>query len=213
MRPLGTNAGIVPGFSCPECRHALSDFAVTCPACGLDLITTDPRSSDTLSKSINRKEQSMFFYISPRKLVLMSIASFGIYELFWFYKNWTYVDEHSNRVVTPMVCAIFHPLTYMGLMGEMSKAGAEAGAKGNIPAPFLAFLYFALLICGRFPGPLSLLGACAAFTLVPAQLYVNALNTASPTPINDRFTVFNWVTIVIGGALQIFVLIGTVLPK
>lgn len=29
----------------------------------------------------------------------MSIFTFGLYELFWFYKNWNYVNEHTNHGV------------------------------------------------------------------------------------------------------------------
>src|SRR5581483_11977647 len=92
---------------CPSCKHELEDYPLTCPGCGADLIQTDLRAPELLAKSINRKENSVFFYVSPLKLVVMSIATFGLYELFWFYKNWYYVNEHTNHAVWPLMRSIF----------------------------------------------------------------------------------------------------------
>jgi len=34
-------------------------------------------------------QRPYFFTPSTLKFVLMSVCTFGIYELYWFYKNWT----------------------------------------------------------------------------------------------------------------------------
>ncbi|MBS1998978.1 MAG: hypothetical protein JSS86_21780 [Cyanobacteria bacterium SZAS LIN-2] len=153
----------------------------------------------TLNNSINRKDQSIFFYVSPLKLVVMSVVTFGFYELFWFYKNWTYVEEHTNRSFTPMFSSIFRFITLLGLTNEMAKAGAEAGQSKKLFGAFFAVLYFLLAM---FAGSSGLDSLC----LVPAQRYINSLNTDSLTPINDKFSAVNWVAIVLGGGLQIFLL-------
>lgn len=199
MKAIGTAEGIIAGFACPQCAAALPDYALSCKSCDADLRHTEIRRTLTLNNSINRKDQSIFFYVSPLKLVVMSVATFGFYELFWFYKNWTYADEHTNRTFMPMISSIFRFLTLMGLMNEMTKAGAEAGQTKKLHGTFFAVLYFLLTVIGRSSGLDSL-------CLIPAQRYVNSLNTDSPTPINDKFSVVNWVAIVLGGGFQIVLL-------
>lgn len=34
-----------------------------------------------------------YFPVSNTKLVLMSLATLGFYELYWFYKNWVFVKD------------------------------------------------------------------------------------------------------------------------
>lgn len=45
------------------------------------------------------------FVTSTTKFIAMSLCTFGVYELYWSYKNWRYVKDHrynerSTRVRT-----------------------------------------------------------------------------------------------------------------
>ena len=39
----------------------------------------------------------LFFTTSPLKLIVMSICTMGIYDLYWFYKNWKLVRERTGQ--------------------------------------------------------------------------------------------------------------------
>jgi hypothetical protein len=41
-------------------------------------------------------DRPVFFPVSILKLVLLSLCSFGLYQFYWFYKNWQYVKEHER---------------------------------------------------------------------------------------------------------------------
>lgn len=198
-------AKIVLNFSCPQCSTPLPDYAPTCKSCGLDLITNETRTPEQLAKSVNRKEQSVFFYISPVKFMVMSFATCGLYALVWFYKNWAYAAEHTNRkLLPPIIGTIFQVLTYNALLKEIAAAGlAHEGVECKLPRLGLALGFFALCMCGRGDGFILLIGMLAPLMLLPTQLYINKLNVNSPTPINDKFTVLNWVFMVIGGSLTL----------
>src|ERR1700722_8420739 len=137
-----------PKWFCLACHHSLDDYAVVCPGCGLDLIQNDPLSPNVRNKSINRHEYTAFFYVSPLKLVVMSITTLGIYQLFWFYKNWTYVHDHTSKKFWPGLCAIFSQFTYYGLIKEIAKAGELRGVPCKLSAPKLALVFFALQFSG-----------------------------------------------------------------
>ena len=201
-----TQGQLVGGFTCPQCKSALDDYAIQCPACGLDLLQNDPRPQWVLANSINRKEQSVFFNVSPVKLMIMSMVTFGFYEFFWSYKNWYYVSEHTNRKNHPFVRSMFFYLTSFVLLGEFQKAGKPQNIAPGFPLPLLGLLYLIL----QFGAPILIpvtIPSIGTLALLPAQRYINSLNKNTPTPINDKFTIANWIAIVIGGALNIFFII------
>lgn len=106
-----------PKFLCPECGAALSDYAPECGACGCDVLGNDPRTPEVLARSINRNDHSVFFAVSPLKLVVMSVVTFGLYELFWFYKNWHYVVEHTDKTEFPLINSVFRVISYYYFTG------------------------------------------------------------------------------------------------
>ncbi len=200
-------------FACPSCTTALPDFSVKCPSCNLDLIATDPRKPEVVAKSINKNEQSVFFYVSPLKLMVMFVATSGIYSLFWFYKNWTYIHEHTNKpTVPPAFEAIFGRITYFWLLKDVARAGEQMDIPFTLPSFFLAIGFFLFSALSNVP-IIGIFGLClSAAMLLPVQFYINSLNSNSPTPINSRFTIINWVFIVILGAFQLLRLISDFFP-
>jgi hypothetical protein len=40
--------------------------------------------------------QAPYFAVSLLKLTVMSVCTFGIYELYWFYKNWRLIMEREK---------------------------------------------------------------------------------------------------------------------
>lgn len=105
--------------------------------------------------------------------------------------------------------SIFRGFTYYYLLEQMSKAGAKQGITLKYPAALLALVYFALLAVGRLSGLLWVLSVLSPLALVPAQQFVNSLNANSPTPINDKFTLVNWVFIALGAILLLAALYGS----
>src|SRR5262245_38387740 len=48
-----------------------------------------------------------FFAVSITKFVVMSICTFSIYEVYWFYKNWRRIMDRENLHIFPFTRAIF----------------------------------------------------------------------------------------------------------
>ncbi len=59
---------------------------------------TNPYESSKSSVDIGASHTMApyFFTTSTLKLTLMSICTFGIYELYWFYKNWVLIKEGTR---------------------------------------------------------------------------------------------------------------------
>ncbi|HEY9787149.1 MAG TPA: hypothetical protein V6D17_17300 [Candidatus Obscuribacterales bacterium] len=182
--------------ACPNCAEPINAYIIRCPACSVDIretYTPDPRS-------INWKDRSTFYYMSLPKLAVLSLVTFGFYNIFWFYKNWTYAKEHGQRKIMPFMRSLFSPFFFFSLIKEMGKAGAAQGVPCQLHAVWLAIAYFALVSLGRVN---VFLGLLSWVPLLLVQKYVNTLNTDSPTPINGKFTIANWIFIVLGVGMTI----------
>lgn len=49
--------------------------------------------SDLKTEQHLSSSESYFFTASTLKLVLMSVCTLGLYELYWFYKNWVLIKS------------------------------------------------------------------------------------------------------------------------
>ena len=57
--------------------------------------------------SSGSRARPMFFVVSVRKLTLMTCFTFGLYGLFWFYRNWELYQEASGVKVNMLLrCAL-----------------------------------------------------------------------------------------------------------
>ena len=48
-----------------------------------------------------------YYPVSPAKFTALSIVTFGIYQLFWFFKNWEYVRDRDHSNISPLWRAVF----------------------------------------------------------------------------------------------------------
>src|SRR3954468_22223234 len=90
--------------------------------------------------------------------------------------------------------------------------------RGIIPAPpigLLAICYILATFLWRLPEPLWLVCFIKIAFLLPVQSYVNRINSVvSPGhDPNSRFSISNWIAVVVGGLLVVLVVIGSFAPR
>jgi len=168
--------------------------------------------------------EPIFFAVSRKKLIVMLIVTLTLYELVWFYKNWAH-ERRRGEPVMPLMRTIFTVFFCYSLFDRVRRRGRPLGIPlaadllavgwivctlaGNILDRFVAAEEFGALDAAVF----LLLYASVAF-LVPVQTAINAINRAEVPDHdpNDRFTVWNWLWIVVGGLFLGLVVLGTLLP-
>jgi len=84
----------------------------------------------------------IYFAVSPLKLVVMSICTMGIYELYWFYKNWVLIKERESLDIKPFLESLLCTyLLLLFLQKSSSFSGRHITSKINIPRDISYWLY------------------------------------------------------------------------
>ena len=156
-----------------------------------------------------------FFAVSPIKLAVLSVCTMGVYELYWFYRNWKLIRSREETSILPFWRAFFAVLFCYPCLRRIREAGLERGVSPALPAGWLASAWIVTTVAVKLPDPYWLVTLLAVVFLVPVQSHVDRLNSLA-VPGHDRnarFSAWNWVAVVLGGLLVVLAIIGTFLPE
>lgn len=120
--------------------------------------------------------ESMYFPVSPVKLVVMSVCTFGFYDFFWYYSNWSYIKDREQLNIYPIWRAIFAFIFAFPLFNGIQGTAKSQNLPGALPAGPLAIGWVVLRLLGRLPDPFWLVFFLAVIFLVPVQNKVNEIN-------------------------------------
>ncbi len=155
-----------------------------------------------------------YYPISRFKLFAMEILTFGVYPIYWAYRNWLSIKERDASKVAPKLFGLFYPITYFWLVRDVNRAAA---AINQPPVRFPALWAVALLICGslgfldppRFLADHLAAAASPTFALflmvmtiaclIPCVDVIGRLNQQTPAGLNQnsRFGVESWLAVLI----------------
>jgi hypothetical protein len=155
--------------------------------------------------------EALFFPVSLVKLTLMSLATLGLYEIYWFYKNWKCVQENFGDKVNAPIRALFYPLTSYSLFKKIREQAGNAQLDGKLQAGLLALTVFLIGALWRLPDPWWLVSLLGFLPLLPVQSAVNELNRklAPQAGGNGSFSGWNIAGLMIGGILLFMAILGT----
>lgn len=156
-----------------------------------------------------------FFTTSTLKLTLMSICTFGLYDIYWFYKNWILIGERTGQNIKPLVRAIFAPIFTYSCFRHVKNAAKENDIFETLSIGSLTFAYIFLGIAARFPAPYSLMSFFGFAIIILVNNVALDINKKMVTDFenNDKFSGWNKAIIAIGGLGAILSVIGSFLPK
>lgn len=154
-----------------------------------------------------------FFAVSVPKLAVMSLFTFGAYEVYWHYRNWRLERRRSDRRFSVLLRALLGPL-FAFLLFEHVQGQQRALDLPAIPEPgALALAYLILSATWRLPEPWWLIAVFNFLPLLVVQAGVNRLNArvAPLAPRNDRYSAANVIALLLGALLMLLVIIGLLL--
>jgi len=170
------------------------------------------RQAQSLS---NSDSQPLFFPVSILKLVVMSIVTLGIYEVYWFYKNWKLIQERTNTDIRPFWRGVFLVFYCHPFFKEVRKESAAHFSETETSPLLITVVYIIFKVACKLPEPFYLICYLCPFVLIPIQTEINRLNS-SAAPHHDpntRFTGWNIFGVVVGGIAFVLVVIGSFMKK
>jgi hypothetical protein len=158
--------------------------------------------------------QPPYFAVSITKLVVMSLCTFSLYELYWFYKNWVLVKDRERSSIMPFWRALFSYFFCYSLFAKIRDTAMNYELKVSLPAKPLAAGWIIATLLWKMPDPYGLVSFFAFLFLLPVQGVVNEINAkvAPGHEQNRRFSAINIAIIILGGLLFVAAIIGTFMP-
>jgi len=163
-----------------------------------------------------------FYVVAPRKFYLLSILTLNAYFVYWFYRNWHLIKRRTGESVWPPMRGIFYIFFAHSLFTDVEEKIKTLGQSFIWRPSYIATWVVVLAIGGNvldrlaarsIGSPATDLFALALVPLAPAILLnaQRAINFACEDPAgstNESLTLANWVWVVLGGLLWLFILFG-----
>jgi hypothetical protein len=146
-----------------------------------------------------------YFAVSRQKLVVMSMTTLSLYQIYWFYKNWQMMNTRKGSGGSPFWRAVAAPITAHGLFADVRTDAQSRFVTVGWTSGGLAVIYFGLALCAFLQYPWWTIALGSVFALVPVHATMEEVNrkVAPNAPRNDTYSSLNAVGIVLGLALTV----------
>ena len=172
-----------------------------------------PKSNLELESPV--PSEPLFFCTSKSKLILMSICTLGIYDLYWVYKNYVLIKKRTGSDIMPFWRAFFAPLWVYGCFHNIKLTANELNVPEKLPIGFLAIAYFLTWVLWKLPDPLWFISMFACLFLVPANQVALAINKRqnAVSANSEKLTAWNWLAMFIGCLILSLAVFVEFIPK
>lgn len=203
---------------CSECGRHNPEDSKFCQHCGAKfhehygahLVEKKPHEEE-----LSANKSPYPYVISTQKLVILTVVTFGLYEIYWFYRQWKSFKAERDLKVTPWARSLFATIMSYSLFNEITKAVKSIDkSKSGLEAGGLAIVYFIAVNLANLPDPYWWLYFLSVIPLIYAQ---NAINFYWKEKYNkvevSKFGGWNYVWALIGGIVVLLAIYGTVDPS
>lgn len=163
-----------------------------------------------------------FFAVSQSKLLVMLLFTFGLYSIYWFYKNWEHIEKLEKKNIFPPLRAFFSVLWCYSCFSSIRDFGDKFALKkafspGSLAVAYI-FISLVLNLISSNNGSI-IIDLLLIFFLwgifFPIQAYVNELNhkIVPRHNSNSKLTLWNWIIIITVMLLIILNIIGSFDPE
>lgn len=182
---------------CPHCGIPRIAPAGECAACG------------QAAAPVPTLRRLPLFPVATHKFILLSLCTFGLYQLYWCQQNWQRLKDASGERLSPMWRASLAPLWGFSLFERIHAQGLARGVDVRWSATLLAACYLTFSILQQLPDTFQWMSLAALLPMLPVQQTTQLINAAAAAdldadgarlePPNDTYGVGNLATILVGG--------------
>ena len=187
----------------------------------------DSGNNDQADDITTSENALLYFPVSEGKLITLYILSFGLYGVYWFYRNWTLQQARMGKKIIPVMRAIFSIFFTHSLFRRIDKSAEHLDKEHKFNANLMATLFVAAVVIGNILDRLSVnIGILQAlpdntviiislvifllsvYPLVAVQATVNRINNDMLGYLNHTYSVWNYLLIASGAILWLMVALG-----
>jgi hypothetical protein len=200
---------------CGKCGIENSKDSNYCPVCGEQLVKRKTSSTPLISTTQQYSNAQPVLHF-----VLLSILTFGIYEFYWFYRNWKHIKVHKNLDIRPgwRTVGLFIPIYGIVLayrqLREIRDFSKELRIDKTYSPGWILFGWLTLNALWKLPDPFWFLSFLSVVPLAVVQGVLNSYWKKEQPGFTERtkFSGGQIAILVIGGIWWILLLIGTLSP-
>ena len=143
-----------------------------------------------------------YFAPTPLKFIAMAICTFGLYEVYWSYKNWRFIKDRDGLDIMPFWRAIFYPLWHYALLTQLNTTLKSKLLSSRAFRAALAVILFVLNMLIQLPDPYWLV---SSFTFVAFLPPILAMQDRS-----HSFHPSNLIAYLLGGPAYLLVVLSAI---
>lgn len=156
-----------------------------------------------------------YYRVGTWKLAVLSLCTFGLYGVYWHYKQWMAENEIRKVKVSAGVYAFFAVFTAYSLFSSIKATLESDGDQPGFSPGLFAAAYAVLVISWRLPGALGLIGFLWFIPIVPIQRAIN-LNARKHDPyadLNENWEWWAFLLTAMGTVLLLLAIVGALFPE
>lgn len=164
-----------------------------------------------------------YYVVSAKKFFALFFATLGLYTLYWFWENWTIWKQRTGDSIWPVPRAIFNIFFVHSLFKKIHSDASQVSSSSlpslQLPATIFILCQIAINVSDSLvsdatvtPGMLLLilLLAITSWCLWLGQKQANIASLDNEGSQNSKFTVANYIWLVLGSIFWILIFIGMV---
>ena len=188
---------------CKFCSEEIKSDAIKCKHCN--------EWVDSGNKKINTKNYSS--KTSTTKFIILYLATFGLYPLFWMYDQWTLLKERQQLNISPFWRSFFATLWAGSLASEVKKFLKKENINVSYSPSVIGVTFFILSLLYKLPDPYWLVAFLSFIPILPILEIMNQYYEETEKGLPERSFVW-WQIILVGAGLILFILsiYGTLYP-
>jgi len=151
-----------------------------------------------------------FYCVSATKLSILSLVTFGLYGIFWFYKNWMLVKTRAGRDIRPFWRAMFSPFCCYSFARTVNSTADSVNMTERTRPAAIAAIYMALITLVRLPDPYWLISLFSFVPLIPITLQIRRIHETIRPGFESAIGWSGWsyATLTVGATLTALVVFG-----
>lgn len=147
-------------YACAECNSIGFDSGVLCRQCA------------------QTAAESRYHVVPLWRFALFDLLSFGLYSVYWFWRNWSVIKRRDGSDIWPIPRALFCGFTYFSLITDINTQLALRGSTRRLSAA-LGVGFLACNALYRLPSPYDLISIAGFGFLTPAVMAIRELASAA----------------------------------